>query len=118
MNSHLENSAAEYMNSLPAPIAVIDGNRQFVWYNQIFAEKIGMGQDVYGLNFESFVNIDISSLSENGTAVCPINGCVYQVAAEKFDRLDMSFLVLYFHDDTNYFMLKRLATNLIRTLLL
>lgn len=107
MNSHLENSAAEYMNSLPAPIAVIDGNRQFVWYNQIFAEKIGMGQDVYGLNFESFVNIDISSLSENGTAVCPINGCVYQVAAEKFDRLDMSFLVLYFHDDTNYFMLKK-----------
>ena len=40
MNQHLESSAAEFMNSLPAPVAVIDENRQFVWYNQIFAEKI------------------------------------------------------------------------------
>ncbi len=107
MNSHLENSAAEYMNSLPAPVAVIDENRQFVWYNQMFAEKIGMGQDVYGLNFENFVNINISSLSENGTAACRINGCVYKVAAEKFDKHDMSFLVLYFRDETNYFALKK-----------
>ena len=36
MNRNLESAAAEYMNSLPAPVAVIDESRQFVWYNQIF----------------------------------------------------------------------------------
>ena len=106
MNQHLESSAAEFMNSLPAPVAVIDNNRQFVWYNQIFAEKIGLGQDVYGLEFESFVKIDMDLLSSNGSALCPINGCIYDVTAEKFEKNDMSFLVLYFHDQSNYYTIK------------
>lgn len=107
MNQHLESSAAEFMNSLPAPVAVIDDQRQFVWYNQIFAERIGLGQDVYGLDFEGFVKIDIDSLISNGSALCPVKGCIYNVTAEKFDKNDMSFLVLYFHDDTNYYAIKK-----------
>ncbi|WP_019678497.1 DHH family phosphoesterase [Ruminococcus flavefaciens] len=107
MNKHLESSAAEFMNSLPAPVAVIDEQKQFVWYNQIFAEKIGLGQDVYGHDFEGFVKIDIDSLISNGTALCPVNGCIYDVTAEKFDKNDMSFLVLYFHDDTGYYAVKK-----------
>lgn len=107
MNDHLETSAGEYMSSLPAPVAVIDEHRQFVWYNQIFAEKIGLGQDVYGHDFEGFVKIDIESLKSNGRAICPINGSIYDVTAEQFDKNDMSFLVLYFHDDTNYYAIKK-----------
>ena len=107
MNTHLENSAAEYMNSLPAPVAVIDSSRQFVWYNQIFAEKISLGQDVYGLDFESFVKMDVSSLLSNDFSLCSINGCIYKVSAEKFDKMDMSFIVLYFHDQTDYYALKK-----------
>lgn len=107
MNQHLENSAAEFMNSLPAPVAVIDDNKRFVWYNQIFAEKIGLGQDVYGNDFEGFVKIDMETLLDNGLALCPLNGSVYKVTAEKFEKNDMSFLVLYFHDDTSYFTLKK-----------
>ena len=107
MNQHLESSAAEFMNSLPAPVAVIDDNRQFVWYNQIFAEKIGLGQDVYGLELEGFVKLDMNMLIKNGSAICPMNGSIYNVTAEKFDKNDMSFLVLYFHDDTNYYTVKK-----------
>ncbi len=107
MNQHLESSAAEFMNSLPAPVAVIDDQRQFVWYNQIFSEKIGLGQDVYGLDFEGFVNIDIDSLISNGSALCPVKGSIYNVTAEKFEKNDMSFLVLYFHDDTNYYAIMK-----------
>ena len=107
MNQHLESSAAEFMNSLPAPVAVIDDNKQFVWYNQIFSEKIGLGQDVYGLNFESFVKMDVDMISKNGYAICPINGCIYNVTSEKFEKNDMSFLVLYFHDDTNFYTIKK-----------
>ncbi len=107
MNQHLESSAAEFMNSLPAPVAVIDDNKKFVWYNQIFAEKIGLGQDVYGHDFEGFVRIDIESLITNGSALCPLNGCIYNVTDEKFDNNDMYFLVLYFHDDTSYYSIKK-----------
>lgn len=107
MNSHLESSAAEYMNSLPAPVAVIDNQRQFVWYNQIFSEKISLGQDVYGFDCEGFVKMDIASLMSNGMAICTINGCVYKVIAEKFVKRNISFLVLYFHDETDYYALKK-----------
>ncbi|MBR6386571.1 MAG: DHH family phosphoesterase [Ruminococcus sp.] len=107
MNQHLESSAAEFMNSLPAPVAVIDESRQFVWYNQIFAEKIGLGQDVYGLELEGFVKIDMNMLLKDGSAICPMNGSIYNVTAEKFDKNDMSFLVLYFHDDTSYYTVKK-----------
>ena len=31
MNAHLESSAAEFMNTLPAAVAVIDEQRRFVW---------------------------------------------------------------------------------------
>lgn len=109
MNSHLENSAAEYMFSLPAPVAVIDSNKQIVWYNSFFSEKISLGQDVYGLSSEEFIKLDLDSLSANGSALCSINGCVYRVFAEKFDKTNISFLVLYFRDETNYFKLKKLA---------
>ena len=107
MNSHLESSAAEFMNSLPAPVAVIDENRQFVWYNQIFSERIGAGQDVYGLDFEGFVKIDMESLFRTGYAFCSVSGCIYKVTAERFDKPDTAFLVLYFHDESEYFALKR-----------
>ena len=107
MNQHLESSAAEFMNSLPAPVAVIDDSRKFVWYNQIFAEKIGLGQDVYGLDFEGFVKMDMDMLVQNGNAVCPVKGCIYDVTAEKFEKNDMSFLVLYFHDQTSFYTMRR-----------
>ena len=94
MNQHLESSAAEFMNSLPAPVAVIDDQRQFVWYNQIFSEKIGLGQDVYGLDFEGFVNIDIDSLISNGSALCPVKGSIYNVTAEKFEKNDMTIQII------------------------
>jgi len=111
MNSHLESSAAEFINSLPAPVAVIDNHRQFVWYNQIFAEKIGLGQDVYGCEFESLVKIDMDTLFRNGSADCSINGCIYDVTAERFDKQDMAFLVLYFHDESAYHNLKKAAND-------
>ncbi len=107
MNRNLESAAAEYMNSLPAPVAVIDESRQFVWYNKIFEEKISLGQDVYGHDFETFVNMDLSPLPNGGASICAVNGCIYSVTAEKFEKNEADFLVLYFHDETNYFNLKK-----------
>jgi len=95
------------MNTLPAPVAVIDKNRNFVWYNQIFTEKISLGQDVYGLDFEGFVSIDINSLLSEGSVICSINGCIYKICAEKYEKMNMSFHVLYFHDQTDYYAVKK-----------
>lgn len=107
MNAHLENSAAEYMNSLPAPIAVIDNHRQFVWYNQMFAENISRGDDLYGLVFSDYVKIDLDSLEQEGECYCHIKGTVYKVHAERFEQNDISFLIILFQDETAYYSLKK-----------
>lgn len=107
MNNHLENSSAEYMNNLPAPIAVISEDKKFVWYNQRFSEKISRDSDVFGLDFEEYVKLDIDSVMSGGNPICRINGAMYRVFVERFDENDISFLIIYFHDETEYFNLKK-----------
>ncbi len=107
MNSHLENSAAVYMNNLPAPIAVIGEDGRFVWYNSTFSDKISLGADVYGLNFGEYVNLDINELYSSDNPLCRINDAVYRVSCEKFEENDISFLIIYFHDETDYYELKK-----------
>lgn len=107
MNAHLETSAAVYMNNLPAPIAVIGEDGRFVWYNSMFCDKISFGADVYGLNFGECVNLDINELYSADNVLCRINDAVYRVSCEKFEENEISFLIIYFHDETNYYELKK-----------
>ncbi|MBO5164630.1 MAG: DHH family phosphoesterase [Ruminococcus sp.] len=107
MNTHLENSAAEYMNTLPAPIAVIGAEGKLVWYNSAFTDKICGGCDVYGMNFEECVKLSIKVLTENGSAVCHVNDSIYKVVYEEFSENDITFLITYFQDETKYFNLKK-----------
>lgn len=107
MNNHLENSAAEYMNNLPAPIAVINSEKQFVWYNQEFSDRISHGSDVFGLDFEEYINLEPDSLIAGGISLCQINDSVYSVSCKKFEENEISFLIIYFHDETEYQNLKK-----------
>lgn len=107
MNSHLESSAAQYMHTLPAPVAIINENRDIVWYNQIFAERISPGADAYGLSFGDFVELDLDSLFSDGFAYCHVNGSVYKVVLEEFKEKELAFCIIYFNDETSYFNLRK-----------
>ena len=108
MNAHLETSAAEYMNSLPAPIAVLDQEGKIVWYNCTFLDRISSGNDVYGLDFQELFKLDISSIQKNDISECQVNGSNYRIMLEKFSENDISFLIIYFHDISEYHVLRRL----------
>ena len=107
MNTHLENSAAEYMNTLPAPIAVIGSGGKLVWYNSAFTDKICGGCDVYGMGFEECVKLSIKVLTENGSSICYVNDSIYKVVFKEFSENDITFLITYFQDETKYFNLKK-----------
>lgn len=106
MSNHLEDSAANYMNNLPAPIAVINEEKKFVWYNQSFIYNIAKRSDVFGMDFEECVNIDIDSLVSGSSTLCRINGAMYMTSYEKFQENEITFLIIYFHDETEYYNLK------------
>lgn len=111
MNTHLENSAADYMNNLPAPVAVISADKKFVWYNQSFSDNISRGYDVFGLDFEEYVKLDLNALMNGSASLCHINGAVYSTVCEKFEENEISFIIIYFHDETEYFNLKQKCEN-------
>ncbi len=107
MNEHLESSAAEYMNSLPSPVVVTDNEKKIIWYNKAFYEKINSENNPYGMSIENLTNVNYDALIADGVGLCTVNGNTYRVSSEKFDKNDISFHVLCFHDETEYISLKR-----------
>ena len=107
MNTHLENSAAEYMNNLPAPVAVLEKDGRIVWFNSAFSDKICLDDDFYGKNFEECTAVDIHSLINDGSVICRVNNSVYNITYEEFTKNDVTFLIVYFQDETNFFNLKK-----------
>ncbi len=107
MNEHLESSAAEYMDSLPSPVVVTDSEKKIIWYNKAFYEKINSENNPYGMSIENLTNVNYDALIADGVGLCTVNGNTYRVSSEKFDKNDISFHVLCFHDETEYISLKR-----------
>ena len=101
MNDHLETSAGEYMSSLPAPVAVIDDKCTLLWYNQMFQEKISLGQDAYGNSFSAYVNVDTEALMASKNESCTVSGSIYRLITEKYNKGDMTLYVIYFSDETS-----------------
>ena len=107
MNDHLETSAGEYMSSLPAPVAVIDEKNKLLWYNQMFQEKISLGQDAYGNDFGAYVNIRPETLGSSDHEMCTINGSTYRLIIEKYIKGDNTLFVVYFNDETKLLSIKK-----------
>lgn len=106
MNTHLESSTAEYINSLPSPVAVIDSSQKVIWYNNAFSEKISDDRDFYGMDTINIKGVDFGGLVEKG-GYCTVNGDTYRVASEKFENGEVSLYVLFFQDETQCISLKR-----------
>ncbi|MDE5583786.1 MAG: DHH family phosphoesterase [Ruminococcus sp.] len=105
MNTHLENSTAEYINSLPSPVAVIDSSKKIIWYNNSFSEKISADHDIYGMDTCDIKHINFGSLTEKG-GICAVGTDTYKVTSEKFEKNDVSLYILFFQDETQYIYLK------------
>ncbi len=107
MNSHLENSAAEYINTLPAPVAVTEKNGRIVWYNRAFAIYICPDMNIYGMNFKDCTTVDVKDLINEESVVCRINNSVYKILHEEFTKDDVTFIITCFDDETRYYQLKK-----------
>lgn len=107
MNSHLENSAAEYLNTLPAPVAVTEKSGRIVWYNRAFANDICPDMSIYGMDFMDCTAVDVRNLINEDYVICRINNSVYKINYEEFTKDDVTFLVICFDDETKYYKLKK-----------
>ncbi|MCM1507657.1 MAG: DHH family phosphoesterase [Ruminococcus flavefaciens] len=107
MNKHLENSVAEYVNSVTEPVAVVDSEKKLIWCNTSFTEKISDGNKLYGTDTGSLADINLDSIISAGMGVCILNGSTYRVTSDKYAGSDVSLYILCFHDETDYTSLKR-----------
>jgi len=118
MNLHLENSASEYINSLPASIAVLDENGTLVWFNNTFSENIALGNNVYGTNICNIANINFDKIKTEGFSLCAVNNRLYKVSAENYTKNDITLTIMYFHDETDYYELKKIIDETHKTVLI
>ncbi len=109
MNNHLENSVSEYMNSLPAPVAVMEKNGRIIWYNNAFFEDICSGKDFYGMGFSECTDIDMDAFVKKGYAICSIADSMYKITCEEYPKNDVTFLISYFQDETDSYNLRKEA---------
>ena len=107
MNKQLEYAASEYMNTLPAPVAVVDADGNVLWFNSSFSVLIADGQNVYGLHISNTASVDVDAVKNNGHDLCLVNSRTYRVFGETYVKNDNQLTTLYFHDETDYFSLKK-----------
>jgi len=107
MNRLIKTAGAEYITSLPSPVAVIDDNNTIIWYNEFFREKVALERDAFGLNIQDCINIDILSLKNCENRPCSVNGSIYDVSAKKDSIKTDSIYVLSFQDATEVYKLQK-----------
>ncbi|MBO5383766.1 MAG: RNA/single-stranded DNA exonuclease, partial [Ruminococcus sp.] len=107
MNRLIKTAGAEYITSLPSPVAVIDDNNTIIWYNEFFREKVALERDAFGLNIQDCINIDILSLKNGENRPCSVNGSIYDVSAKKDSIKTDSIYVLSFQDATEVYKLQK-----------
>ncbi|MCD8188461.1 MAG: DHH family phosphoesterase [Ruminococcus sp.] len=117
MNTHLENSVAEYMSFLPTSVAVINGDGNLLWYNQAFNKKIAFGNNVYGTNITDCVIIDLNAVRNDGFSICTVNDRIYHISSENFEENEQQLTIMYFQDETDYFDLKKIMDETHKTVL-
>lgn len=107
MNNHLESSAAEYIYSLPAPVAVVEKSGRIVWYNRAFAKHICPHMNIYGMDFKDCAQVDIKDIINEKSVVCRINNSVYKILHEEFTKDDVTLVLTCFDNETRYYQLKK-----------
>lgn len=107
MNTHLENSAAEYIYDLPAPVVVMEKNGRIVWFNRMFSDKICPDKEIYGMNLDDCVAVSADELINENTVGCRVNNSVYKIMYTEYQRNDVCFLIACFDDETSFYELKK-----------
>ena len=107
MNRLIKTAGAEYITSLPSPVAVIDENNNIIWYNEFFREKVAIEREAFGLNLQDCISIDILALKSGESRPCNVNGSIYDVSAKKDSLKDDTVYVLNFQDATEVYKLQK-----------
>jgi len=108
ISTRLEQSGAEFMNSLPTPAVVIDDEGIVVWYNDFFREKVAAEQDIFGYSILDYINIDIAGIRSGSECLCTVNGNIYKIkAADSSGEEAENLTVLYFSDVTKLIRLEK-----------
>ncbi|MDE5946744.1 MAG: DHH family phosphoesterase [Oscillospiraceae bacterium] len=108
MTSKLEQSGAEFISSLPAPVAVVDNEGIVVWYNEFFRETVAAEQDIFGYSILDYINLDFDALKKGTECICHVNGSSYKVRpmTSSGDEAE-NITVLYFSDVTDFMKLEK-----------
>lgn len=84
----------------PMPVLVCDANRQILWYNDLFRERVLLGEDAFGDSLDKLTGLSLDRLiSESGNPVdCPAGR--FLVCGHCSEHNASPLYLLYFTDVT------------------
>ncbi len=99
----------------PAPVVIIDLGGEIKWYNGNFKKLVG-GKEIFGVSVQSLIpEIQVNKLTESRGefgSVITVGDATYEVEAKVTGREDKNkkhkFLILYFIDKTDEYILSKL----------
>lgn len=91
------------------PVALLDENGKFIWYNKNFVHLSGREGSIYGLNLDVFCSASLDNIiaddSEDGLSVV-ISGRFMKAKAYRIKTTENVYYMVVFTDNTKYVELK------------
>lgn len=106
MNRRLESSDQSVPQHMMMPIAILNRDMQFIWYNDSFEEAIASGVDFFGKDLADMLPTLPKQLAEHDTAEVTVNDHTYHVFQSDYVRSGGKTHMLCFQDISDYVKLR------------
>lgn len=107
MNENLEATGQSVPQHIQLPVAILNKDMQFVWYNNSFESRIACGVDFFGQELSEILPTVPRQLAEHDGADVTVDDRTYHVTMSDYIRTGGETHMLCFQDITNFTDLRR-----------
>ena len=108
MNRALKDTLFNAPEHMPVPVAILDDNRQIIWYNQSFLADVACGEELYGQPLSAVMPLNEDQITENSYGELECKGKYFRVSRTQYRHGKNTGELLCFQDQTRYVNLRRI----------
>ena len=100
MGERLNVTEREALHNFPMPVIVVSSNREIIWYNDMFRDKILGGEDAYGMSMDVLTDLPQDDFCSEQGVELHYNDQAYKVVGIKSGEEKQPLYMLYFSERT------------------
>ncbi|MBO6039809.1 MAG: DHH family phosphoesterase [Oscillospiraceae bacterium] len=108
MNRALKDTLFNAPEHMPVPVAILDDNRQIIWYNRSFFSDVACGEELYGQPLSAVMPLRAEQITESSYGELECKGKYFRVSRTRYRHGKNTGELLCFQDETQFVNLRRL----------